>query len=93
MAQYAIIHHGVEYPDSFQGCGVSGTDYTDVVTGIGENAKEAYRDAVEQIYNVLSHEQAEALRLPTRPHGVRQRDRVPVALDEAYYYLSIRYRA
>jgi len=46
---YEIIHHGVEYPQYFQGCGVSGTEYTDVATGIGDSEHEALDDALGQL--------------------------------------------
>lgn len=91
--RYEIIRHGVEYPDHFAGCGVAHTPFDGVVTGIGENAKEAYEDAVGQIYQALDTAQVEALRLPRHPRGVRVSDRVPASMGDAYYYLSIRYNA
>lgn len=91
--RYEIIQHGVEYADYFAGCGVAHTPFNAVVTGIGDNATEAYEDAVDQIYQALDTAQAEKLRLPTGPHGVRLTDCAPSSMGDAYYYLSIRYNA
>lgn len=44
---YEIINHGVEWSDYFQGCGVCGTEFTDVATGIGESEEDAAKDALE----------------------------------------------
>lgn len=49
IEDYQIIHHGIMLPDYFQGCGISGTDYTHVATGIGQTAREAFDDACEQL--------------------------------------------
>lgn len=46
---YQIIDHGVNGSQYFQGCGVSGTEYTMVTTGIGDSAHEALEDALEQL--------------------------------------------
>jgi hypothetical protein len=45
---YEIVVHGIEHEQHFQGCGVAGTDYTAVFTGIGNNPDEALDDALEQ---------------------------------------------
>lgn len=49
---YEIINHGVEWPDYFQGCGVCYTEFTDVVTGIGNSEREAAEDAMEQLAQI-----------------------------------------
>ena len=90
---YEIINHGYEHAQYFQGCGTAFTEYEDCFTGIGDNAKEAYEDAVEQLatadYDISS--------LPTRPIGIRKRDKVPASyhkdeLNEIYWHVSIRVR-
>ena len=90
---YEIINHGYEHSQYFQGCGTSFTDFTDVATGCGNDAKEAYEDAVEQLatsgWNVD--------KLPSRPAGIRKRDKVPAKylkdeLNEFFWYVSIRVR-
>ena len=89
--QYEIINHGYDHSQYFQGCGVAFTSFEHVVTGCGLNAKEAYEDAVEQIA-MAGHE----INLPTRPHGINAKDKVPAKLtkeevNEAWFYVSIRY--
>src|SRR4051812_44548084 len=45
--EYAVLDHGVDGSQFFPGCGVYGTRYTDVATGIAESAREAGIDAFE----------------------------------------------
>ena len=42
--------YGIDTPSYFPGVGVSGTDFVEAVVGIGEDAPEAFSDAVDQIY-------------------------------------------
>lgn len=90
---FEILEHGVDHAQYFQGCGTSFTEYTDVATGAGDNATEAYRDAVEQLaqmgYDVAT--------LPSRPKGITKRSRVPAEArraedSEIWYYVSVRVR-
>lgn len=46
---HEVIVHGVEHEQYFQGCGVSFTEFTDVATGIGSDAYEAFDDALESL--------------------------------------------
>lgn len=46
--EFEIIDHGCDGESYFPGCGVSFTTYTDCVTGIGDSAREAGEDALEQ---------------------------------------------
>jgi hypothetical protein len=95
--KYEIINHGYMRPDYFQGWGTAYTDFDYAVTGCGNNAKEAYNDAVEQIYRIHidgTYEMkrvVEALKLPTRPKGIRAKDKVPESDSESYWYVGIRY--
>jgi hypothetical protein len=92
MARYEIIDHGWDNSQYFQGCGTAYTPYDHVVTGVGTNAKEAYNDAVEQLYMTEDSVAVARLHLPTRPYGIRAKDKVPAcANDECYWYVSIRY--
>ena len=91
MAFYEIIDHGYMHEDAFSGCSTSYTDCDGVQNGIGINAKEAYLDAHGAIFMSLGTN-ANKLHLPTRPRGIRQRDRVPAhAGNGVWYYVSIRY--
>lgn len=98
--RFEIIDHGIDTPSYFPGIGTSHTPFTHVVTGIGTNAKEAFLDAVESLYTMHDTQEVERLRLPTRPRGIRQTDRVKdepagAEWDEPgeypQYYVSIRY--
>ena len=46
---YQIIDHGIEHSQYFQGCGTYGTEYSNVVTGIGDSAHNALEDCLEQL--------------------------------------------
>lgn len=86
ISSHDVINHGYMLPDYFQGCGTAFTAFDDAFTGIGDNAAEAYADAVESAatagYDVST--------LPRRPKGIRSRDRVPAKCTESYWYVSIR---
>lgn len=49
IEEHEVIVHGAEHSQYFQGCGVSFTPFTDVATGIGDDAKEAFEDALESL--------------------------------------------
>jgi hypothetical protein len=49
IEDHEVIVHGVEHEQYFQGCGVSFTPFTDVATGIGDDAAEAFEDALESL--------------------------------------------
>jgi hypothetical protein len=87
IADYEVENIGPEHSQYFQGRGVSLTNYDEVAIGIGENAKEAYEDAVEG----LAHEW-DVSRLPNRPRGIRQSDRLgaeELAAEEMHWHVAI----
>jgi len=87
--EYEILNHGWDHSQYFSGCGVAFTNYTDVVTGIGDNAKEAYEDALEQM--AMSGVSIDSM--PKRPSGIRVRDKVPHDANvECYWFVSIRWK-
>jgi hypothetical protein len=49
IIDHQIIVHGIEHEQYFGGCGVSFTSFTDVATGIGNDAAEAFDDALESL--------------------------------------------
>lgn len=88
---YEIINHGYNHSQYFQGCGTYGSSFDHVVTGCGDNAKEAYNDALEQVA-MAGH----GTNLPTKPRGINAKDKVPARIareemNEIYFYVSIRY--
>jgi|WetSurSiteA1Bulk_404760.scaffolds.fasta_scaffold214858_2 hypothetical protein len=89
--KYEIVVHGVDNSQYF--LGPTPTDRSRSVIGVGYNAKEAYNDAVDQIYN--SYEQAEKLHLPTRPRGVSKKMKVSSrdlrANDDLHFYVQVSY--
>lgn len=44
-----VVDHGIEHEQYFHGCGTSFTGYEHVVTGIGNDAREAIEDCLEQM--------------------------------------------
>ena len=49
IIEFDVEEHGIENSQYFQGAGISGTEYDDIATGIGNNAAEAFDDALEQL--------------------------------------------
>jgi hypothetical protein len=87
IREYEIVDHGVENVQYFQGCGVAFTEFSLCVTGAGQNAKEAYEDAVDSLAQVGF----DVDKLPTRPIGINKKNRVLASMgEECYYYVSIR---
>jgi hypothetical protein len=89
LIEYEIIDHGMEHSQYFQGCGTSHTRFTHVWTGIGDSAKEAYNDALDQMF-MDDSEAAE--KMPTRPAGFRTRPKVPAHWEDINYIVTIRAR-
>ena len=89
VIEYEIINHGMEHSQYFQGYGVYGTRFTHVWTGVGDSSKEAYNDALDQMF-MDDREAAE--KMPTRPSGIRARPKVPHDSEDVYFYVSIRAR-
>lgn len=91
IKDFEIVNLGVEWPDYFQGFGTSFTKFDCAVTGIGDNASEAYDDALEMI----AQEGTDVESMPKRPAGIRKSDKVPAGsrrLEESpFYYVGIRY--
>lgn len=50
---FRVLDHGCDHEQYFPGCGVSFTQYEACVTGIGDSAKEAANDALEQLYEAV----------------------------------------
>lgn len=85
--EYKIINHGYDHSQYFQGCGTYSSTFENVVTGCGMDAKEAYEDALDQMAQVGVNVDS----MPTRPRGIRRRDKVPAKTEDCYWYVSIRY--
>ena len=49
LTDYELIDHGIQNSQYFQGCGVSGTFFDYVVTGIGSYPAKAIDDCIEMI--------------------------------------------
>lgn len=92
--KYEIINHGYDHSQYFQGCGTFGTNFSHCVTGCGNNAKEAYEDAAEQVSQMFE----DAYKwLPKKPRGINAKDKVPARIQfedsELCWYVSIRFNA
>mgnify|MGYP000908199233 CR=1 FL=1 len=93
ITAHEILVHGIEHEQYWQGAGCSFSEYTDIATGIGDNAREAYDDALEQ----LASSGWNVDKLPRRPRGVNAKLRVPASwlkdeMCDAHVYVSIRVR-
>lgn len=97
IADYSIVDHGVEHAQYFQGEGIAHSYFDGIATGAGENAKEAYEDAVEQ----LAIDDWNVDQLPKRPPGIRADNKVlrsrlgeewSAEDSELHYYVSVKVR-
>jgi len=86
--KYQIVDLGVEHPDYFTGFGTAFSGFSNSVYGIGDTAKEAYDDAVEQVYQV--DDNANKLKLPKSP-GFSGRTTKAERESEFYYHVGIRW--
>jgi hypothetical protein len=96
IEDHEVIVHGVEHSQYFQGCGVSFTSFEDVATGIGDNAKEAFDDALESLaqgdWDVEGSDdwddvpKASDAALPERPEDEDEDD----IDDEIHVFVSVR---
>ena len=97
IQSHETIVHGIMLPDYFQGCGTSFTSYTDVATGIGETAAEAFEDACESLSqndwdtSSLRLEQGKGRPLTVagylKQQGIKQDEDCS---DSSYWHVSIR---
>jgi hypothetical protein len=98
VSDYEIIDHGYSYSDYFQGCGVAHTEFTDVATGFGLDAVEAFEDAMDQLaQNGWDTESLDALILATDggfPANNNNNKGAPDDMDDidGGHYVSIRVR-
>lgn len=77
---HEIWNCGPDHPDHFQGMGTTRKQFDYMVIGIGYNAKEAYEDAVEQVFS------DDDKIFPSRPTGIRKTDRLTKPQMEAGMY-------
>jgi len=92
---FEVVNHGIDHSDYFQGCGVSFSNYSHVVTGCGQNFAEAIEDALDQISQQPENFDAEELvsrilKDMNKNHFPR-RPQVKQSNYDHYYYVSIRW--
>lgn len=87
ITKYEIINHGIYHSQYFPGCGTYGTDYDQVFTGIGENAKEAYENALD----IIATDDYDTESLPSKPRGIRKDNKVSTRLLDLnfHWFVSI----
>lgn len=49
VLRFQVVDHGEDGSQYFPGCGIIGTDYEDVATGVGDTATEALDDALDSM--------------------------------------------
>lgn len=97
VSDYQIDDLGVEHSQYFQGVGVMGTKYDEVFTGIGDSAKEAVEDALDQmadIYEIPEMLEKDALGLSDKNEVQKfleeaDADEVPEVAQELHYYVAV----
>lgn len=93
IESFEVINHGIDYPDYFQGCGVSCTEFEDVATGIGNTEAEAFDDALESLaqmgWETDGFEDRAIAEYGEKPSTKPIPKRYG---DDAYHYVSIRVR-
>lgn len=94
-----IVDHGIEHEQYFQGCGTSFTSYEHVVTGYGNNAREAIEDCLEQMaisgFNVdnidadriIADEKISDDSVSSLADDAEENE----SYDDHHYYISIRF--
>lgn len=88
VTEFEVIDLGVEYPDYFQGFGVSFTPFDHCTYGIGAYPAEALDDCLEDIAQMdVDVEDLEARILATE--GIAPT--TPIAPEGAYYHIGIRW--
>jgi hypothetical protein len=97
MLTYQILDHGCDGEQFFPGCGVAFTKYEACVTGIGDSAREAGEDALEQFHTSLDREKVtaeEAARLEEEICDLSGKPSFDPAEvnDEWHHYVSIRWK-
>lgn len=103
LVRYDVIFHGIDHSQYFPGCGTAFSDYDHCVTGIGDTAKEALSDCLEQMamgaegiapdtIDAIEREIIAEYSAPANGHleGSSVSAKYPDA-DELYWYVSIRY--
>lgn len=93
--KYEIVNLGPDHPDYFTGFGTFFTDFDYSTYGVGMNAKEAYNDALDMLYQQVDEEvELDSLEklLPKQPKGIRKSDRVLKKEEEngIYWHVGIR---
>jgi hypothetical protein len=92
IVEFAVVDHGITQPDYFQGCGVCGTGFEDVATGIGSNPAEAIDDALESLaQNSWDCDGMEKRILADiGKRKMPKTPRVRASDEDSYYHISIR---
>jgi hypothetical protein len=91
-----VRDHGWDHAQYFQGHSAMFTEFDASYLGAGQNAKEAYEDAIDNMAQMGEYD-VESKKLPSRPRGIRKTDKVECECGEDdecehYYYVSIRVR-
>lgn len=92
IGEFQLIDHGIEHSQYFQGCGVSFTPFSEVVTGIGNCPAEAIEDCLDQIaQNGYDADDAKARIMEQEGWWAMPQDPIAPKADEMWYHVSIRW--
>lgn len=95
IIEHEVVVHGVEHEQYWQGCCVSGTRFNLVATGIGDDAAEAFEDALDALA-LAGWDIEGACDWADVPHA-GDHDQVAYEhevgdIDECHFYVSVRVR-
>lgn len=86
---WKVLFHGVDHEQYFPGCGLWGTEFTDVATGIGDSAEEAFQDALEQ----LAQGEWDVEPIETQQHrdvGILNKSMIAEDEENLHVYVSVK---
>lgn len=99
IGDFELVDHGLVHSQYFRGCGVAFTNFTNVVTGVGDNAKAAVEHLLEQVaqddweMDGLEERLLEEAGLEEWPESPSASEGVELSEDsELYYHLSLRWK-
>ena len=93
ITSFQFQSHGIDHPDYFQGAGVCGTEYDEIVTGAGSNEYDAAQDAIEQLCTGATIRDNDLERIQKETESASRDD---IEYDESHddarmHYVSLRY--
>ncbi len=87
--EFKVTQHGINYPDYFQGHGISCTGWTDCATGIGNTPSEAAEDALDSLAQADWDVEALDISAHINKPGRTVEKEIGFLSEDAQWYISI----